>query len=311
MKLITGLIVSAVVSLILMAGAVLVLGQTCSPQGLIRPSVKPVPIHFEDSQGVGLERAVFLRVQLTDSPNGAKPAPAPFDWRGHFLCEIKATDIAIAGFGLFLVLSIVFQSLFQGLWMRRMLVASERTSRVVDESLVSAQRAYVFLREFRVNLVKNPLNEEIQTCTIQAIWENTGATPTRNGRSHVNWKFFERSIPSEFDFPDFDEVGNRVLSYGAYKSLIVGPRAIALAPLLDIEPTILKQARDLQGRVLIWGWAEYDEVFGDAKRHRTEFCYQLVVTGSPASWVGFSQYRAYNGADEDCTKKPTALVRAV
>ena len=294
-----------------MAGAVLVLGQTCSPQGLLGPSAKPVPIHFEDGRGPRPERAVFLRVQFSNAPNGAKPAPALLDWRRHFLCEIKATDIAIAGFGLFLVLAIVFQSLSQGVWMRRMLVASERSSRVVDESLVSAQRAYVFLREFRVNLVKNPLNEEIQTCSIQAIWENTGATPTRNGRSHVNWKFFERSIPSEFDFPDFDEVGNRVLSYDAYKSLIVGPRAIALAPLLDIEPAILKQARDLQGRVLIWGWAEYDEVFGDAKRHRTEFCYQLVVTGSPASWVGFSQYRAYNGADEDCMKKPTALVRAV
>jgi hypothetical protein len=55
---------------------------------------------------------------------------------------------------------------------------------VVDEALLSAQRAYVCLREFRTNIVKNPLNEEIQTCTIQPIWENTGATPTRGGRSH-------------------------------------------------------------------------------------------------------------------------------
>ena len=310
MKFITALIVSALISLVLMAGAVLALGQICSPQGLIPPSVKPVPIRFEDAQSPRFERAMLLRVQFTDPPNGTKPV-APLDWKRSFLCEIKATDIAIAGFGLFLVLSIVFQSLFQGVWMRRMLAASERSATVVDEALVSAQRAYVFLREFRVNLVKNPLNEEIQTCTIQPVWENTGATPTRNGRAHINWKFFERSIPSEFDFPDFDEVGNRVLSYDAYKPLIVGPRATSLAPILDIEPGVLRQARDLQGRVLVWGWAEFDEVFGDAKRHRTEFCYQLVVSGSPASWVGFSQYRAFNGVDEDCTKKPTALVRAV
>ena len=72
---------------------------------------------------------------------------------------------------------------------------------------------------------------------------------------------------------------------------------------------MLRQVRDLQGRVLVWGWVEYDEVFGNSRRHRTEFCYQLVVTGSPASWVGFSQYRAFNGADEDCTKKPTPLAR--
>ncbi len=311
MKFITGLIVSAVVSLLLMVGAVLVLAQTCSSQGLVPSSVRPVPIRFEDGQGPRFEPAVFLRAQFTDPPGGARPAPAPFTWSRHFLCEIKATDIAIAGFALFLVLAIVFQSLFQGVWMRRMLVASERSAIMVDEAIVSVQRAFVFLREFRINLARNPLNEEIQTCSIQPIWENTGATPTRNGRSHINWKFFERAVPPEFDFPDFDETSNRILSYDAYKPLVVGPRSTALAPLIDIEPGVLKQVRDLQGRVLIWGWSEYEEVFGDAKRHRTEFCYQLVVSGSPVSWVGFSQYRAFNGADDDCMKRPTALTRAL
>jgi hypothetical protein len=62
---------------------------------------------------------------------------------------------------------------------------------------------------------------------------------------------------------------------------------------------------------LIWGWAEYDEVFSDAKRHRTEFAYLVVVSGSPASHVGFSQYKLHNGVDEDCTKQPTVLARAV
>jgi hypothetical protein len=308
MKFITALIVSAVVSVVLMVGAVLLLAQTCSPRGLMAPSARPVPIRFEDIRNLQFEPAIVQRVQFTDPPSGgARPAPAPLDWRRSFLCEIKATDIAIAGFSLFLVLCVVFQNLFQGMWMRRLLASSAHTAAVVDEALVSAQRAYVFLREFRTNLVKNPLNEEIQTCSIQPVWENTGSTPTRNGRSHINWKFFERSVPSDFDFPDFDEAGNRIATHDGYKSLIVGPRGTALAPLLDIEPAILKKVRDLQGRVLIWGWVEYDEVFSDAKRHRTEFCYQLVVTGTPASWVGFSQHKVYNGADEDCVKKPTSV----
>ena len=119
-----------------------------------------------------------------------------------------------------------------------------------------------------------------------------------------------RSPPNSI-LPDFDEVGNRILSYDAYKPLIVGPRSTALAPLLDIEPAILRQVRDLQGRVLVWGWAEYDEVFSDAKRHRTEFCYQLVVSGSPAAWSASANTRLHNGVDEDCTKKPTVLVRAL
>jgi hypothetical protein len=311
MKFITGLIFSALISLVLMVGAVLALGQVCSPGGLLPQPNRSVPIRVDDGRHFAPDGAVLLRVQFATPPANNNARPAAPDWRRTFLCEIKATDVAISGFALFLVLSIVFQSLFQSTFMRRMLAASDRTAALVDDALVSSQRAYVFLREFRVNLAKNPLNEEIQTCTIQPIWENTGATPTRNGRAHINWKFFERSIPPEFDFPDFDEVGNRVLSYDAYKPLIVGPHATALAPLLDIEPGVLRQVRDLQGRVLVWGWAEYDEVFGNARRHRTEFCYQVVVTGSPASWVGFSQYKAYNAVDDDCTKKPTALVRAL
>src|SRR3982750_3433732 len=104
MKFITGLIVSALLSLVLMAGAVVALGFTCSPQGWMSPSGKPVPIRFEGVQELRFERAVLLRTQFTDpAPNG-KPAAAPLDWRRNFLCEIKATDIAIAGFGLFLVL---------------------------------------------------------------------------------------------------------------------------------------------------------------------------------------------------------------
>lgn len=315
MRFATGLIVSALVSLALMAGAVFFLGQVCGPAG-VQETRSPLPVSFEDRATRALPsldtRDLLVRVQLSEP---SKP-PMPFamtGWLRTFLCMVKATDVAIAGFGLFLALALAFNGLMQGAGMGRALAASERStkvvSKVVDEALVSAQRPYVFLREFRVNLIRNPLNEEIQVCTIQPIWENTGSTPTRNGRGHVNWKFFERSIPAEFDFPDFDEVGNRVLAYDAYKPLIVGPRATALSPLIDIEPSVLRQVRDLQGKVLIWGWAEYDEIFRDAKRHRCEFCYQLVVTGSPMTWVGFTQYRTFNGADEDCTKAATALVR--
>ncbi|MES1156129.1 MAG: hypothetical protein ABUL48_06840, partial [Pseudorhodoplanes sp.] len=222
MKFITALSIAAVATLLVMVGSVLMLMQVCSTQGLMQSSSgKPVPIRFEDVQNPRFAPAVLLRVQFADPPGAARPGPAAgaVDWKQNFLCTIKATDIAIATLGVFLALAIIFQNLFQGIWMRRMLVASEHASRVVDDALVSAQRAYVFLREFRVNLVKNPLNEEIQTCTIQPIWENTGATPTRNGRGHINWKFFERAIPSDFNFPDFDEAGNRVLSYDAFKPL--------------------------------------------------------------------------------------------
>jgi hypothetical protein len=315
MKTISAFLLSALVALAAIVGAVGLLAGICRidvPASPTRAAPR-LPIHYQGQLPEGVvERAVMTREALDGLLWNAQAAPAQppavaANWWQRFLCDIRVTDVALMGFALFLLLA----TLFQGAWMVGATRASDRTANLVNEGLISAQRAYVFLREFNVATTKNPLNDEIQTCTIQPIWENTGTTPTRNGRGHVNWKYFDRSVPADFDFADFDELGNRVLSYDSYKPLIVGPRATALSPIISIEPAILRQVRDLQGKLLIWGWAEYDEVFSDAKRHRTEFAYLVVVSGSPASHVGFSQFKLHNGVDEDCTKKPTILARPV
>lgn len=320
MKTISAFLFSALIAVAAMAGSVAALSKVCVIDAPVpaAPAVRGtprLPIHYEGMVTDPVaERAVLTResldamvwyAQAQGAP--AQPRPQVTSWRKRFICDIRITDVALIGFAAFLLLATVFQ----GLWMLRAVRASDRTASLVQEGLISAQRAYVFLREFQVALTKNPLNDEIQTCTIQPIWENTGTTPTRNGRGHVNWKYFDRSVPADFDFADFDELGNRILSYDSYKPLIVGPRATALSPIISMEPAILRQVRDLQGKLLIWGWAEYDEVFADAKRHRTEFAYLVVVSGSPASHVGFSQFKLHNGVDEDCTKQPTVLARAV
>lgn len=310
MKTISGFLVSALIALAAIAGGVFALSEVCGVPAA-QAGAPRLPILFEQPLPPAMiEDAVLVRPAaggLVWEAQAKEAAPQAMAWWQRFLCDLRATDIVLAGFALFLLLA----TLFQGLWMLRAVRASERLADALDESLVFAQRAYVFLREFQVALTKNPLNDEIQTCTIQPVWENSGSTPARNGRGHVNWKYFERTVPPDFDFADFDEVGNRILSYDAYKPLIVGPRATALSPIISIEPAILRQVRDLQGKLLIWGWSEYDEAFGDARRHRTEFAYLVIVSGSPASHVGFSQYKLHNGVDEDCTRKPTALARPV
>lgn len=315
MKTISAFLLSALIAAAAIVGAVVLLSKVCVsdvPAGPARAAPR-LPIHFQNSGAEAVvERAVLTRENLdallwNAQAQAPQAAAGSSTWLQRFICDIRITDAILAGFALFLLLA----GLFQGLWMLAAIRASDRTASLVNEGLVSAQRAYVFLREFQVAVTKNPLNDEIQTCAIQPIWENTGTTPTRNGRGHVNWKYFERAVPPEFDFADFDEIGNRITSYDDYKPLIVGPRATALSPVISIEPSILRQVRDLQGKLLIWGWAEYDEVFDDAKRHRTEFAYLVVVSGSPASHVGFSQYKLHNGVDADCMKPVTELARPI
>lgn len=321
MKSLGAFLVLALAVIALAIASVGALGAVCAGIDFAPPPPPSLPIGFRADAGVLVPQFAVIG---SDAPailvQAQAAAPKP-NWMQRFVCGVRPTDIALSTLAMLLVLGV----LFQGLWTRRALAEAreatklveqstrlvEQSARVANEGALSAQRPYVFLREFRVNLTKNALNDEIQTCTIQPIWENTGTTPTRSGRSHVNWKFFDRAIPDDFDFPDYDELGNPIQIYDVFGPLIVGPRATALSALLDIEPSVLRQVRDLQGKLLIWGWAEYDEVFTDSKRHRTEFCYQLVVTGSPASWVGFSQYRAFNGADDDCMRRPTPVTPAV
>lgn len=318
MKASAAFLISAIVALVVFAASVFALERVCASYfpTPAQPDKKAPEIRVELPGGGHFMRAVNIRDAIERpvilvQQNTAPVLPEGAWWR-NFVCGIKATDVAFLACAVFLLLF----GFFLSLWMRGALRASEKSARaseksaaLADEALMSAQRPYVFLKEIQVSLTKNPINEEIQTCTLQPVWENTGTTPTRNGRGHVSWKYFERSVPADFDFSDFDDLGNRILSYDAYRPLIVGPKATALSPVISIEPTILRQVRDLQGKLLVWGWTEYDEIFPGAKRHRTEFCYQVAVSGSPASHVGFSQYHLHNGVDEDCSKKPTALVR--
>jgi hypothetical protein len=310
MKTLAAFLISALIALLLLAASILALDKVCAGAILAPAADAPPQIRVEKFYEEFPIRTAMLRT--TDG----NPARIVFAQAGgnasafgildlsaerrerlmRFVCEIRISDLVLLAGVVFLLLI----GIFQGLWMRRAAKAAKTVAALADEALVSAQRPYVFLKDINISLTKNPINEEIQTCTLQPVWENTGATPTRNGRSQVNWKYFEGNVPEDFDFADVDDLGNRILSADAYRPLIVGPKSTAIAPVINLDPAILRQVRDLQGKLLVWGFAEYDEIFPGTPRHRTEFCYQVAVSGSPANHVGFSQYHRYNGVDGDC-----------
>jgi hypothetical protein len=119
----------------------------------------------------------------------------------------------------------------------------------------------------------------------------------------VSWKYFAGSIPADVDLADFDETGNRVVTDDKYLPLAIGPRGLAHSPVILIDGPTIRNVRENQGRVLIWGWAEYEDVFEGSPRHRTEFCYQMNVTGSLSqSHIAFSMYKRFNGMDAECER---------
>ncbi len=304
MKSFLGIAIAAGVSLLVVIVAGVLLQASCRPTGPVMGGpTRNVPIEFrlpDDVAPATLHRAAFEFVQAAPAP----AAPVPF--AQSFICGIRATDLAIAGFALFLIITAVLQAM----WLRRAVEVAEDSGRIMHATMIATQRAYVAFREFRVNVTRLSAIEDIQNCTVQPVWENGGTTPTRNGTSHVSWKYFAGSIPADLDFADYDEAGNRVVVQDDYQPLVIGPRGLAQSPVIVIEGPTVRNVREGQGRILIWGWAEYDDVFDGSPRHRTEFCYQMTVTGSLSqSHIGFSQYKRFNGVDEECERQPTALLR--
>ena len=168
--------------------------------------------------------------------------------------------------------------------------------------LVHTQRAFVFLKEFEAfPFPDRPLIK------VMPKWENSGQTPTRRMVNHVNWRFFEGDIPSDYDFPDTQGE--------ATVPVLIGPGGTVFTTSLDISASLLERAARREGRIYLWGWTDYDDVFENTPRHRTEFCYEMVVlqlasAGNVSSGnaprqtaIQFRVHGRYNGADNECMKK--------
>jgi hypothetical protein len=169
------------------------------------------------------------------------------------------------------------------------------TKQMVKETIKSGQntqRAFVFVKHFEVIAIISP-----KSIIIIPTWENSGDTPTRNMRNHVNFQYFDNDMPSDFNFPDYD---------GEEETpVLIGPHASMPASPLAIPPDCYGKLVKGTGHLYIWGWAEYNDVFDDTIRHRTEFCNEVLISETEDHKVAtrFRLYKLYNGADGECLKK--------
>ena len=133
--------------------------------------------------------------------------------------------------------------------------------------------------------------------TVSVMWENGGGTRTKNMFSHASSEFFDEEMPDNFPFPDLgDQTRIRTM---------IGPRAFIFSGGFEFrvaDPHVLDVHKGAK-HLYIWGWAEYDDIFDNTPRHRTEFCYELFFTGAAFPTkiqVSFRMHRLHNAADNDC-----------
>ncbi|MGA9851661.1 MAG: hypothetical protein WBR15_01860 [Gammaproteobacteria bacterium] len=140
-------------------------------------------------------------------------------------------------------------------------------------------------------------------------WENSGSTPTKNLRLHVNFALRDTELPTDFDFNyETHAVGTGLI---APKITLHG----GVTPVPSLAPITTQDIVDMQaGRkyFYIYGWAKYFDVFSDTDEHITRFCWIITPVGNAAAFMpGFPDmaepltfpylyYAKGNCADEEC-----------
>jgi hypothetical protein len=189
---------------------------------------------------------------------------------------------------------------------RNVAIAGRNTAKIAERALTELERAFVFPKEINVATRRRPsamgvsavmIPGSIHTYVLSLTWENGGNTPARRMLINFNCRSFPGEIPDDFDFPDADPP----------EHVVLGPKAILQGARMNLSETNIADAATGILRWYIWGWTDYDDVFEGTRRHRTEACYRVNVERDRMSGeilLGFSIYGRFNGADEECLRKP-------
>ena len=118
--------------------------------------------------------------------------------------------------------------------------------------------------------------------------------------NRINYALFEGPIDLGFQFPD---VGDH-LEAG---QTMLGPRAFMHAAHIDVPVDDLQKVKSGDAHAYIWGWADYNDIFPNTGRHRSEFCVEIVVQGDVLAencQFAYRQHERFNGFDDECMRGP-------
>jgi hypothetical protein len=243
-----------------------------------------------------------------------------WSWISSFF-ELKLTDVIIAIFTV--VLAVKTSGLFvetaglrsaadkQSLDMQESIAvakrsadAAQKAAEIAEKSLSNTERAFVFMKYMYASPIYAP-NKLVVGWDFHVVWENSGSSPTQFMVARKNWVFFEGAIPEHFDFPDFGDPTHQSQPY-------MGPKAVVDAGALQVGNDVLEKVAKGPARLLMYGWAEYNDVFGPNIRHRSEFCSEIGIDGSllipPDDKIKppfvFQVYKKHNGTGAECYRKP-------
>lgn len=183
--------------------------------------------------------------------------------------------------------------------------AAKKSADVSEQTLIATERAYVFVKAIRHEPIIDTVSARhfVRAWNFIPVFENSGSTPTKHSIMHVSFAIENEGLPDAFQFPDLWLEGMPK----RYSRFFIGPKAEKWSAPIEIHTVDLEAVKNRGKRIFIWGWIDYNDVLKGTARHRTEFGLELFVKGDPAiptASFTFQEFRDFNGADDDCYRKP-------
>lgn len=158
-------------------------------------------------------------------------------------------------------------------------LAIKRQTELIEESLIANKRAFV-CADGLVNFWEPAENTNLYNFRLRPIYRNTGGTPTKNLRSHVECDIRNTLLPPNHVFSDQNpEVGSGMVPPNGNS---FGGQAPQNTP---ISPSDILEAQAFRRFIYLWGWVKYYDVFPNTPEHTTRFCWHIQVVGDPMTFV--------------------------
>lgn len=179
-------------------------------------------------------------------------------------------------------------------------VAARDNADVAKLSMVASDRAYIHYNGCR--WISHHDNSDGHVFwRVRAIWINSGNTPTRKMKVHVERELRDDELPLDFPFASPEQ---------APKPVSIAPKGTIESGYFDIDGSDLVAVATGSKHLYIWGVARYRDVFPETAEHVTKFCvHARAITGNPMQGydakanimdILFAHHFTHNCADEDC-----------
>jgi hypothetical protein len=174
------------------------------------------------------------------------------------------------------------------------------SNEISKESLVSVQRAFVvFIGAVYGTKISDDSGKHAVAMRLNAPWQNSGNTATKDAISQVNWISLPQGLPGNFTYPD---IGNIPKSQFALGPKVMGNTTM-FVPIDYFQAALQKKTR-----LFVYGWFTYRDIFSGTPTRLSEFCDEIINVKSDApmsnakanaSW-DVSLCPAHNYYDEQC-----------